>query len=146
MIKIASAIAVTAFALSTATALGGPDNEMFILHDLAKSPDDVAADIRAYVDNRDDWLFLAQFGLKGGEVLALKVCYLPLGEHIFAAGMHVSAMMPCGHLAFYEEGGQARLSMLNLEFMTTLYPDPNLQRAVEIGAPAFAAMLEEMLD
>lgn len=73
-------------------------------------------------------------------------CYLPLGEHIFAAGMHVSAMMPCGHLAFYEENGQARLSMLNLEFMTTLNPDPNLERAVEIGAPAFAAMLEEVLD
>jgi hypothetical protein len=146
MTKITGAIAAMAFALSTATALAGTDNEMFILHDLAKNPDDVAADIRDYVDQNDDWLFLAQFGLKGGEVLALKICYLPLGEHIFAAGVHVSAMMPCGHLAFYEEDGQARLSMLNLEFMTTLNPDPNLERAVEIGAPAFAAMLEELLD
>jgi hypothetical protein len=141
-------VALLPAALASLTLLAGQAlaQDNFIIRELNKPADDAAADVRAYVDEQDDWLFLAQFGLKGGEVLALKICYLPLGEHIFAAGMHVAAMMPCGHLAFYEEDGRQMMSMLDLGFMTTLNPDPNLERAVEIGAPAFEAMLNEVLD
>ncbi len=121
-------------------------NEMFIIHDVADPPEVMVEKIKDYVLWHEDWIFLADFGLKGGEVTAVKICYLPLGSHIFAAGMHVAAMMPCGHIALYEEDGTTRLSMLNLEFMTALNPDPNLEKAVEIGTTAFESMLEEVLN
>lgn len=145
MRKSMCTLAAAALGMSASLALADIDNDMFIIRDLSTSPDDAAAGIRDYVDQNEDWVFLSQFGMLGGDVLALKICYAPLAADVVAAGMHVMALMPCGHLAFYEEDGQARLSMLNLEFMTALNPDENLQRAVETGAPAFAAMLEEVL-
>lgn len=148
MKKPCTILAASALAagLVGAQASAAEPNEMFIIHDVSGPPEVVAEEIKNYVLGHEDWLFLADFGLKGGEVTAVKICYLPLGSHIFAAGMHVAAMMPCGHIALYEEDGTTRLSMLNLEFMTALNPDPNLETAVEIGAPAFEAMLEEVLN
>jgi hypothetical protein len=145
MKRLLSIAAAGAFALSASQAMAGQDNDMFILHDLAQSPEEAATAVREFAEAHDDWLFLAEFCLAGGAVTELKVCYLPLGPDIVAAGWHVMAMMPCGHLAFYEEDGQTRLSQLDLKFMTTLNPDENLERAVETGNPAFAAMLDEVL-
>jgi hypothetical protein len=145
MKRLLGIVAAGAFALSAISAMAAQDNGMFILHDLEKSPKEAVAAVRKYTETHDDWLFLAEFDLAGGAVTALKVCYLPLGPDIVAAGLHVMAMMPCGHLAFYEEDGQSRLSRLDLSFMTTLNPDKNLKRAVEAGKPAFATLLEETL-
>lgn len=122
------------------------DSELFIIRDLAQSPDEAVAAVREYAEAHEDWLYLAEFGLAGGQVTAVKVCYAPLGKDLVAAGWHVMAMMPCGHLAFYEEDGQSRLSRLDLEFMTELYRDENLERAVEEGNPAFAELLDETLE
>jgi len=58
--------------------------------------------------------------------------------------MHVAAMMPCGHVALYKEGDKTKISMLNPKFMTTLYPDPNLEKAVSTVTPQFEAMLAEV--
>jgi hypothetical protein len=116
--------------------------EHFIVRDTSRSAEDVVASIRDYVAENDDWIYLSDFGLKGGEVTAVKVCYLPIGKHIFAAGMHVAAMMPCGHIAVYETEDGTQMSMLHPRFMTTLYPDPNLEIAVSKATPAFEAMLE----
>ncbi len=44
------------------------------------------------------WLYLAEFKIKGGEATAIKICYPAIAKGIFAAGMHVTAMMPCGHV------------------------------------------------
>ncbi|MCV0394327.1 MAG: DUF302 domain-containing protein [Rhizobiaceae bacterium] len=145
MQKLSAAFMTAAVALFAGPAAGQEPGEHFITRDLSMSPDEAAASIRAIVEEDDDWLFLAEFPLKGGEVLALKICYLPLGPDIFAAGMHVAAMMPCGNLAFYEDDDQSRLSMLDLGFLTTLHPDPNLERAVEAGRPAFVELLDAAL-
>jgi len=59
--------------------------------------------------------------------------------------MHTIAMMPCGQLALYQENGQSTLSMLDRSFMTTLYPHPRLEDAVNTARPAFAEMLSEVL-
>ena len=58
--------------------------------------------------------------------------------------MHVAAMMPCGHIAVYNEGG-TKLAMLHPKFMTALYPDPNLDRAVRTVTPLFEAMIDEVV-
>lgn len=134
-----------ALAICAAPALTQETGDYFIVRDLSTGPGEAAASIRQYVEADEDWLFLAEFPLKGGEVQAMKICYLPIGADVFAAGLHVAAMMPCGNLAFYEEDGQARLAMLDLDYLTALSPDPNVARAAETAAPAFEEMLSTAL-
>ncbi|WP_306005783.1 hypothetical protein [Aquicoccus porphyridii] len=120
---------------------------MFVTHDLEMERAEAVAAIRDRVEINEDWLFLAEFGLAGGAVTALKICYLPLGGDIVAAGLHVMAMMPCGNMAFYEtEDGGTEMSMLDLRFMTELSDAPSLKAAVETGRPAFEALLSDTLD
>jgi len=138
------AIATTAGLLLTGAATAGP-GEYFIIHTLDQPPEAAAAQVRFHTETEDDWLFLAEFGLAGGSVTALKICYPEIGPDVVAAGMHTMAMMPCGHLAFYEEDGQSTLSMLDMSFMTTLNPHPRLEDAVATARPAFANMLSEVL-
>ena len=120
---------------------GGP-NDMFWVRSTQKSPEQVVAAIKRYVEGKK-WLYLADFKLKGDEVTAVKICYPPIGKYIFSAGMHVAAMMPCGHIAVYDEGG-TKISMLHPSFMTALYPDKNLETAVREVTPLFEAMLAEI--
>jgi hypothetical protein len=139
------------FLTGLATAVGAMSgaaaaDEMFVTHDLDMGRVEAVAAIRDRVAADDDWLFLAEFGLAGGNVTALKICYLPLGPDIVAAGLHVMAMMPCGNMAFYEAGdGGTVLSMLDLRFMTELSDAPTLASAVETGKPAFDALLSDAL-
>ncbi len=120
-----------------------PDN--FLIYQLNQPAATAAQLVREYTESQDDWLFLAEIGLLGGDVTALKICYPAIGSDIVAAGLHTMAMMPCGHLAFYEEDGVPTLSMLDLGFMTELYPDPHLENAVETARPAFQRMLADTL-
>lgn len=144
MKRLLGMLTAGALALSL-TQAAAEEGTPFIVTDLAQSPDDAVAAIRDYTESDDDWLYLAEFGLAGGKVTAVKICYVPLGPDIVAAGWHVMAMMPCGHLAFYEEDGQSRMSRLDLGFLTQLNPDPNLEKAVKKGEPAFAELFEATL-
>lgn len=40
--------------------------------------------------------------------------------------------------------GGTKLAMLHPKFMTVLYPDPNLERAVQTVTPLFETMLDEV--
>lgn len=131
--------------LSTILIVSAPSaepNDHFIVRDSTTPVDEVVERIERFATEDEDWIFLSSFGLKGGEVTAVKICYLPIGKDIFAAGMHVAAMMPCGHMALYEKDGRTHLTVLHPKFMTTLNPDPNLERAVAKATPAFERMLE----
>lgn len=127
-----------------ADASAGEPNEMFWVQGTNKTPEQAVAAIRSYVET-NKWLYLADFKIKGGEVTAVKICYPPIGKDIFAAGMHVAAMMPCGHMAVYVEAGKTKVSMLHPKFMTALYPDKNLDNAVRVVTPIFEAMLGEVV-
>ncbi|WP_018878458.1 DUF302 domain-containing protein [Thioalkalivibrio sp. ALE28] len=145
-------ITTLALAITAALALGlaaplvasEPDDH-FIIRDCEQSREDLARAIREYAENEEDWIFLAEFGLAGGDITALKVCYLPLGPDILDAGLHVGAMMPCGQIGLYEENGNTKLSMLHPKFMTTLQPHPSLERAAKNAEPAFEALLDHAL-
>jgi hypothetical protein len=147
MKKLTTTALLAGFLAASAQLSSGtlPD-EMFIVRDSGDPPAELAEKIRAYTESHDDWLFLAQFPLKGGEVTILKICYPPMGADFFAAGMHISAMLPCGNMAIYEEDDSTRLSLLHPRFITTLHPDPNLERAVATIEPALHTLLEEILD
>ncbi len=131
--------------LLTGPATAESPGDLFIIHELDQPAEAAAAQVRSYTEAEEDWLFLAEFGLAGGNVIALKICYPAIGPDIVAAGMHTFAMMPCGHLAFYEEDGQSMLSMLDMDFMTTLDPHPRLEDAAATARPAFAAILSDVL-
>lgn len=118
-------------------------NDMFWVRGTDKTPEQAVAAIKSYSEARN-WLYLADFKIKGGEVTAVKICYPAIGKDIFAAGMHVAAMMPCGNIAVYVEGGKTRIAMLNPKFMTALFPDKNLDNAVRTVTPLFEAMLGEV--
>lgn len=132
--------------LLLAPAASAEPDDHFIIRDSNDSRETLAARIRTFVEDDEDWIHLAEFGLAGGDITAIKICYLPLGPDILAAGLHVGAMLPCGHIALYEEGDVTRLSMLDPKFMTTLQPDPNLERAVENAGPAFETLLRHVLE
>ncbi|HET7729629.1 MAG TPA: DUF302 domain-containing protein [Usitatibacter sp.] len=134
--------AALALVLAASAARAGEPNDNFWVRSSAKSPDEVVTALRNYAEGRK-WLYLATFKIKSGEVTSVKICYPPIGKDIFAAGMHVAAMMPCGHIAVYNDGG-TKLAMLHPKFMTVLYPDPNLERAVRTVTPLFEAMLDEV--
>ncbi|AHK78182.1 hypothetical protein M911_02220 [Ectothiorhodospira haloalkaliphila] len=139
-----SALIVCALILS-GPALAEPDDH-FIVRESEQPREALASAIRQFAESDEDWIFLAEFDLAGGAITALKVCYLPLGSDILDAGLHVGAMMPCGHIGLYEENDSTRLSMLHPKFMTTLQPHPSLERAVERAEPAFETLLEAVLD
>ena len=84
-----------------ATTATNPDN--FLIYQLNQPAATAAQLVREYTESQDDWLFLAEISLLGGDVTALKICYPAIASDIVAAGLHTMAMMPCGHLAFYEE-------------------------------------------
>ena len=135
--------AALALILAAGAAQAGEPNDNFWVRSSPKSPDQLVAALKDYAEARK-WLYLATFKIKGGEVTSVKICYPPIGKDIFAAGMHVGAMMPCGHIAVYNEGG-TKLAMLHPKFMTALYPDPNLDRAVRTVTPLFEAMIDEVV-
>lgn len=135
--------AALALVLAAGAARGAEPNDNFWVRSSPKSPDELVAALKSYAEARK-WLYLATFKIKGGAVTSVKICYPPIGKDIFAAGMHVAAMMPCGHIAVYNEGG-TKLAMLHPKFMTALYPDPNLDRAVRTVTPLFEAMIDEVV-
>lgn len=140
-ITLTGLVGAISLVVGTATA-----DEFFVTHKIDMDRAEAVAAIRDRVEAEDDWLFLAEFGLAGGAVTALKICYLPLGPDIVEAGLHVMAMMPCGNLAFYEaDDGGTEMSMLNLDFMTELSDAPSLETAVETGKPAFKTLLSDAI-
>lgn len=65
---------------ATAAPTTGDEDTMFIIHDLTQTPEEAAANVRRHVEEHEDWLFLAEFGLMGGAVTAMKICYLPIAQ------------------------------------------------------------------
>jgi hypothetical protein len=65
--------------------------------------------------------------------------------YVAQAGLHNMAMMPCGNIAFYEDGDQSFLSMLDVGYMTALSPHPALDEGVALARPAYAALFTEVL-
>lgn len=141
--KRALGATLLASALACAQAQAGAPNDNFWVRPTQKSPEEVVEAIKAYAE-ANKWLYLAAFKVKKGTVTSVKICYPQIGPDIFAAGMHVAAMMPCGHIAVYDDKG-TKVAMLDPKFMTVLYPDPNLERAVRTVTPLFQAMLDEVL-
>jgi hypothetical protein len=61
-----------------------------------------------------------------GEVIFVKVCIPEVGRLIFPLGLKFRAMLPCGNLGIYQNGGKTEISMLHPRSMgvTSHFPSP----------------------
>lgn len=118
-------------------------NDLFIIKTSPKSPEAVFGAIKTYIADKK-WLYLGDSKVKNGEVMLVKLCVPSSGKDIWAAGLHVAALAPCGHLGIYQEAGQTKVSMLHPKFMHALNPHPSLKKAGDELAPLFTAMLDEV--
>jgi len=133
-------------ALAAAPASAGEyaaPNDLFVIKTSAKSPDAVFSAVKTYVADKK-WLYLGDNKVKNGEVILVKLCVPSASKDIWAAGLHVSALAPCGHLGIYQEAGQTKVSMLHPKFMHALNPHPSLKKAGDELAPLFTAMLDDV--
>ena len=147
IIRIACSLGVGILLAAGSTAgiaqASGPGKN-FIIRTTDKTPDAVVFDIKSYVLDRK-WLYLAEFKVKNNEVTIVKLCVPSASSDIWAAGLHVSALLPCGQIGVYREGGMTRLSMLDPRFMNLLNPDPNLKKAGEDLFPVLTKLLDDVV-
>jgi hypothetical protein len=133
-------------ALAAAPVLAGEyatPNDVFFVKASTKSPGAVLGAIKTYVADKK-WLYLGDNKVKNGEVILVKLCVPSASKDIWGAGLHVSALAPCGHLGIYREAGQTKVSMLHPKFMNTLNPYQSLKKVGDELATLFTAMLDEV--
>jgi hypothetical protein len=116
-------------------------DNMFIVRSTTKTPDAVVEAVKAYVEGKK-WQYLGADKVKQGQVTLVKICIPEVGQQIWPAGLHLSAMLPCGNLGVYQKGGTTEISLLHPRYMPTLYPDPAIEKASAIAEPLLMEMLE----
>ncbi len=146
MNTILKTLSVAALAgLTSAPVAKAEVSEHFIIHALDQTPQEAAALIRDFIAMDDGWSLNGEFDMMGGAAVGMKICFNDMRRYVAAAGLHNMAMMPCGNIAFYVEDGQSYLSMLDVGYLTTLSPHPELEKGVALARPAYAAMFAEVL-
>lgn len=137
-------IAACSFVLvACATTTPPGRDELFITRSSAKPPAELHQAIRDYVQ-RKNWLYIGDNKLKGGEVTQVRICIREAAANIWSAGMHVSAMLPCGHMGIYQEAGVTKVTLLHPRFMSLLDPNTVVKKLVDDVSGPFLVMLDEL--
>lgn len=118
-------------------------NSMFVTRTSAKSPAELHQAIRQYAEQHK-WLYIGDNKLKKGEVTQVRLCISEPAVDIWKVGMHVSAMLPCGHFGIYQEGGKTSVTLMHPRYMTMLDPHPIVQKLADDVSGPFIAMLDEV--
>lgn len=116
---------------------------MFLTRTSPKPPADVHQAVRQYVAQKE-WLYIGDNKLKNGEVTQVRFCDRKAAANIWKAGMHVAAMLPCGQLSIYQEGGMTKVTMLHPRYLTVLEPHAEVQHLVHAVSGPFVLMLDEV--
>lgn len=116
---------------------------IFVTRTSAKSPAEVHQSIREYVTQKG-WLYVNDNKLKGGEITQVRICDPKAAANIWSAGLQVSAMMPCGHMSIYQEGGRTKLTMLHPSFLTLLDPHPAVKELAVAVTEPYLLMMDEV--
>ena len=119
--------------------------DLFIISSAAKEPDAVVAAIKSYAQE-NKWQYLGESKIKQGQITLVKICIPEVGQALWPAGLHLSAMLPCGNIGIYRKDGVTEISTLHPRYMQLLYPDAATERANAIAAPLLAAMLKAVTD
>ena len=121
----------------------GPPQEIYVTRTTAKSPADLHQAIRQYVGQKG-WLYINDNKLKGGEITQVRICDPKAASNIWSAGLKVSAMMPCGHMSIYQEGGATKVTMLHPRFLTMLDPHPAVRELADAVTAPYLAMMDDV--
>ncbi len=115
-------------------------NAIFILKTSTKEPDAIVAAIRSYAQEKK-WQYLGDSKIKQGQITLVKICIPEVGQALWAAGAHLSAMLPCGNIGIYKKGQGTEISLLHPRYMHQLHPTPETERASAIALPLLDALL-----
>lgn len=138
---IASAALVLAYLGTASHELKAQDTSaIFILKASAKEPDAIVTAIRSYAQERK-WQYLGDNKIKQGQITLVKICIPEVGQALWAAGAHLSAMLPCGNIGIYKKGADTEISLLHPRYMHQLHPAPETERAGAIALPLLNALL-----
>jgi len=113
---------------------------LFMINTTNKSMSDVVTAVKDFA-NVKKWVYLGDFKVKKGKVILIKFCVKAAGKKAWKAGLHVSALLPCGNMGVYQRDGKTEISLLNPNYMTTLYPNENLKQAVNLLLPLYKEMM-----
>lgn len=125
----------------SAVARAQSPQDNLILKTTSRMPEELVASIKSYSGEKK-WLYLGDNKIKQGEVTLVKFCIPEVAQHLWAAGLQVSAVLPCGNVGIYKKGADTEISMLHPRYMNVLYPHPATERASAIALP----LIHEMLD
>lgn len=117
--------------------------DLFVTRSTSRLPADVHRAIRQHV-SQNGWLYIGDNTIKAGEIIQVRICDPKAAANIWSAGMQVSAMMPCGHLSIYREGGATKVTLLHPRFMSLLDPHPAVHELVSSVTGPFLAMLDDV--
>lgn len=118
-------------------------DSIYVTRTTSKSPSDVHQSIRQYVTQKG-WLYVNDNKLKGGEITQVRVCDPKAAANIWNAGLQVSAMMPCGHMSIYQEGGRTKVTMLHPSFLTRLDSHPAVKELADAVTGPYLLMMDEI--
>ena len=144
-ISFRSTLFIAACAALLAGCAGTPPtrDEMFVTRSSAKSPADLQQAIRDYVQHKN-WQYIGDNKIKGGQITQVRICDPKAAADIWSAGLQVSAMLPCGHMSVYQEGGVTKVTLLNPRFLARLDPHPAVKKLAEGVSNPFTAMLDDV--
>lgn len=139
-------LAVTTFAafLIAAPIAAAASNDIFMVRTTSKTPDTIVAAIKDYAQAMK-WQYLSDNKVKKGEVTLVKICIPEVGRIIWPLGLRLSAMLPCGNIGIYTTDSGTEISVLHPRYLNILYPDPEVERAGEVGAPLLTEMLDSVV-
>jgi len=135
---------ITLFAINNSTLAAEASKDIFMISTTSKSMDEVVSAVKSHVKKKK-WVYLGDFKVKKGQVILVKFCIKSAGKIAWKAGLKVSAMLPCGNMGIYQKDGKTEISVLNPNYMNTLYPDANLKAAGELLIPLYKEMTAEIL-
>ena len=141
--RLAAILASAAMLGLAGCAATPPQQEVYVTRSSAKSAAELHQSIRHYVSQKG-WLYINDNKIKGGEITQVRICDPKAAANIWSAGLKVSAMMPCGHLSIYQEGGATKVTMLHPRFMTLLDPHPAVRQLADAVTDPYLRMLDEV--
>jgi len=129
------------FVYSSSSWASEASESIFMLKSTERSMAEVVTAVKTFAKHKG-WIYLGDFKVKKGQVILVKFCVKAAGKKAWKAGLKVSAMLPCGNMGIYQKNGKTEISILNPDYMNTLYPNPNLKAAGELLLPQYHEMLE----
>lgn len=118
-------------------------DNLFVTRATTKSPTELHEAIREYVKQKG-WLYINDNKIKGGEITQVRICDPKAAASIWSAGLQVSAMLPCGHMSLYREGGTTKVTLLHPRFLTLLDPHPEVRKLADTVTGPYLAMLDDV--